>query len=41
MATLRTRSETKLTKKVVDALTEEAERGCQRTRKGCSWSAPC
>jgi len=27
MATLRTRSDTKLTKKVVDALAEEAERG--------------
>ncbi len=32
MATLRTRSGTKLTKKVVDALAEEAERGYDLTK---------
>jgi hypothetical protein len=32
MATLRTRGETKLTKKVIDALAEEAERGYDLTK---------
>ena len=32
MATLRTRSGTKLTKKVIDALAEEAERGYDLTK---------